>query len=527
MSDKKRKILLIVLSSLLVIVIGIIAYMLINNHMVESQYTASISQADRYLQDKNYEDALVAYKQALELDPDSEEPYLGLANTYVAMGDTSKAVSILNQGLERIGSSKIKNLLNQLGNLNANAKDLSTKDSDELTFNANFEQKIVNYTYEDFKEEFGSVESATMDSEGYLEVVHKDLKAVCYYKNTSDNQKIVNTSKKLPYKSAMPERIQLKSLQLLFNNWEGYVSLDNLELLVGKQLTPKKEDGKYVVEFEVGDYTMKMETDKDGKITSDNAWNELTLENANQEESGKSNVEGVITNEETKELVKNATLTFTPQDQEATEETTTTDSNGAFQIELTPGKYVIIIKADDFEDKEIEFEVQEGENYSGEEFEITPGIAEGTVKIVTQWENKSVDIHLHLDGFTPHLGHIRVCNTSSIYDGGMTEWERSETSEYVTETVTIKNTWNWGWIFKIENKGQGGIKAIDGATVKVYIPGKPVTTITLDCSNFPDIDNGWYVCESGVDGFDESEDGVDEIIVLNYSWYNDGTFDAY
>ena len=283
MSDKKRKILLIVLSSLLVIVIGIIAYMLINNHMVESQYTASISQADRYLQDKNYEDALVAYKQALELDPDSEDPYLGLANTYVAMGDTSKAVSILNQGLERMDSTKLKALLNQLETYKSESENLLAKDSEEIQFNNSFEQKIVNYTYEDFKEEFGSVESATMDSEGYLEVVHKDLKAVCYYKNTPDNTKIVNTSKKLPYKSAMPEKIQLESLQLLFNNWEGYVSLDNLKLLVGKQLKPKNEDGKYVVEFEAGDYTMKVETDKDGKITSDNAWNELTLENANSD----------------------------------------------------------------------------------------------------------------------------------------------------------------------------------------------------------------------------------------------------
>ena len=114
MSDKKRKTLLIALSSLLVIVIGIIAYMLINNHMIESQYTAAISQAEKYLQDKNYEDALVYYKRALALDPDSEDPYLGLANTYVAMGDSSKAVSILNQGLERIDSSKLKKLLNLL-----------------------------------------------------------------------------------------------------------------------------------------------------------------------------------------------------------------------------------------------------------------------------------------------------------------------------------------------------------------------------------------------------------------------------
>ncbi len=181
-------------------------------------------------------------------------------------------------------SNKLKNLLKQLEAYKEESQNLLAKDSAEIEFNKSFEQKIVSYTYEDFKEEFGSVESAAMDSEGYLEVVHKDLKAVCYYKNTSDNKKIVNTSKKRPYKSAMPEKIQLESLKLLFNNWEGYVSLDNLEILVGQQLKPKKEDGRYVIEFEVGDYTMKVETNQNGKITSENAWNELRLENANSYE---------------------------------------------------------------------------------------------------------------------------------------------------------------------------------------------------------------------------------------------------
>ncbi len=266
MSDKKRKILLIALSSLLVIAIGIIAYILINNHMIESQYTASITQAEKYLQDKDYEDALVSYKHALALDPDSEDPYLGLANTYVAMGDSSKAVSILNQGLERIESSKLRNLLKQLRNSDAASKELLTKDSGEIALNTTFEQKITSYSFENFKDEFGPVESANMDSEGYLEVVHKDLNAIFYYKNTADNKKIVDTAKKQPYKSAMPEKIQLKSLQVLFNNWEGHVSINNLEVLVGKQLEAKKDDGKYVIEFDAGDYTMKVETDKGKEI---------------------------------------------------------------------------------------------------------------------------------------------------------------------------------------------------------------------------------------------------------------------
>ena len=492
MSDKKRKTLLIALSSLLVIVIGIIAYMLINNHMIESQYTAAISQAEKYLQDKNYEDALVSYKQALALDPDSEDPYLGLANTYVAMGDSSKAVSILNQGLERIDSSKLKNLLNQLGNSDAASKELLTKDSGEIALNTTFEQKITSYSFENFKDEFGPVESANMDREGYLEVVHKDLDAIFYYMNTADNKKIVDTSKKRPYKSAMPEKIQLKSLQVLFNNWEGYVSINKLEVLVGKQLEAKKEDGKYVIEFDAGDYMMKVETDKEGNISSGNAWNELTLKNANQTDVKKSTVFGVVTNAETKEGVKQASLKFTPKDDEATGETAVTDDKGAFEIEVVPGKYVITITADEFEKKEIEFEVKEGKNYSSEDFEITPEVEEGTVKIELQWKkSESLDLEIHLEGYSDGW-HFRGCNKSEIQDAPA-KWERQETSEYVTETITIYDALDRDeWCFYVFLQEGVGINAINGATAKVYIPGEPVTSITLDTSS--DVDDEWSIC---------------------------------
>ena len=198
-------------------------------------------------------------------------------------------------------------------------------------------------------------------------------------------------------------------------------------------------------------------------------------------------MEGVITNEETKELVENAKLTFTPQDEEATEETTTTDANGAFQIELTPAKYVLTITADDFENKEIEFEVKEGENYSGEKFEITPGLEEG-IKIELQWKkDPSVDLTLHVDAYYGD-DLRRNCFLEDI--------ERYETSEYVTETVTIDNmddlrywyccSWN-----NYDNR-EAGMKVANGATIKVYLPGKSVETITLNCPS--DEYNFWEVC---------------------------------
>lgn len=494
MTDKKSRILLIVLSSLLVIVLGIIAYFLINNHMVESQYTTSISQAEKYLQGKNYEDALVAYKEALELDPDSEDAYLGLANTYVAMGDTSNAVNILNKGLARIDSSRLRDALNRLGNTETETKDLVAVNSDKIAFDTSFEQKIITYTFEDFKDEFGSVQSASMNSDGYLEVVHKDLNAICYYKNTSDNKKIVDISKKLPYNLAMPEKIQLKSLLLIFRNWEGYVSLDKLELLVGKKLKAVKEDGRYVVEFDCGDYTMKVETDKDGKISSENAWNELTLGNANQEEKG-STVTGVVTNAVTGDGVANATVTFTPQDGNGTEKTTTTNSAGAFEIELDPGKYEISIQAEEFEEEEFELEVEEGRNYSGEQLTISPKLEEGTARIVLEWGAEPVDLDSYLIGTSGSGEKVNIRFSNKIAKSGDTvfaELDLDDTSGYGPETTTIYDL-SGSYKFRVLDYRRTGTMAAKGATVKVYLPGEPVTTISLDSSS--GVEDAWDVCE--------------------------------
>lgn len=494
MSDKKSRNLLIVLSSLLVIVIGVIAFILINGHMVESQYTASISKAEEYVQAKNYEDAIVAYKEALEIDPDSEDAYVGLADTYIEMGDTVNAISIVNTGLARIDSSKLRDTLNLLNSYEGETKDLVAKDSDKISFNTSFEQKITTYTFEDFKDEFGAVQSATMDSDGYLEVVHKGLNAVCYYKNTSDNKKILDTSKKLPYQAGMPEKIQLKNLLLLFRNWEGYVSIDKLELLVGKNLSPVKEDDRYVVEFDAGDYTMKVETDKDGKITSETAWNELTLKNANEESKG-STLAGVVTNAVTGDGVANATLCFSLPDEKRTAVTATTSSNGTFSVELEPAKYEIIIRADGFEEETFEFEVKKDRNYSGEQFTISPELAAGTARIVLEWGAEPVDLDSYLQGISGSGESINVSyfhKTAKSGDTVFAELDLDDTSGYGPETTTIYDL-SGSYKFRVADFRRTGTMAARGATVKVYLPGESVTTITLDSSS--GVEDLWDVCE--------------------------------
>lgn len=59
----------------------------------------------RYLSEGNYEEAIIAFTAAIEIDPKRPEAYIGLADVYTALGDTDKAVETLNKALEILGDN--------------------------------------------------------------------------------------------------------------------------------------------------------------------------------------------------------------------------------------------------------------------------------------------------------------------------------------------------------------------------------------------------------------------------------------
>ena len=67
----------------------------------QEQYDLGI----RYLSEGNYEEAIIAFTAAIEIDPKQAEAYIGLAEVYAAIGDTEKALDILNQAEEAAGPS--------------------------------------------------------------------------------------------------------------------------------------------------------------------------------------------------------------------------------------------------------------------------------------------------------------------------------------------------------------------------------------------------------------------------------------
>lgn len=62
----------------------------------QSQYDLGI----RLLEEGNYEEAIVAFLAAIEIDPKKPDAYLGLAEVYLATDEPQKAADVLSQGLE-------------------------------------------------------------------------------------------------------------------------------------------------------------------------------------------------------------------------------------------------------------------------------------------------------------------------------------------------------------------------------------------------------------------------------------------
>lgn len=70
----------------------------------------------RYLNDGNYEDAIIAFEAAIEIDAKRPEAYLGAAEVYIAVDDVDAAITILEKGLAATGDNSLQARLDEIKN---------------------------------------------------------------------------------------------------------------------------------------------------------------------------------------------------------------------------------------------------------------------------------------------------------------------------------------------------------------------------------------------------------------------------
>lgn len=500
--NKRTKVILAALAGLLVIIIAVVAFTVVRGSMKESSYTAVMEEAEKYLAENDYDQAIIEYQNAIDIDPEQDEPYLALADIYVEQENLSRAKSILRKGYENTESFKIQRMLSSLEGrtltggageeIEEENLDLSTA-SQNIAWDSSFMQKIVDYTFDDYKNEFGQVVSAEMDDEGYLEVRHSKLNATCYYRNTSDNKKIVDNSRKVPYATGMPEKITLDSLDILFRNFDGGASLNRMQMLFGERVEPKTLEGNIYIEMKEEDLVVRLGTDSEGNIISPASWNELILPLANTKEATAGTLSGVVVDAVSGKGVANASLTFQPKSSGGKTVKKTTNSKGAFRAELEADDYEITIEASGYISEVFTFTIEKGKSYSGEQFVISPELT-GEARIVLEWGAQPTDLDSYLNGSVDDADDIWVYygDRQASSDGNViAELDLDDRDGYGPETTTIYDL-NGVYRFTVADFFRTGTMAQNGATVKVYLPGQSPVTIQLD-PGLGEIDV-WDVC---------------------------------
>jgi len=81
-----------------------------NTSTWQEQYDLGI----KFLSEGNYEDAIIAFTAAIEIDPKHVDAYISLADTFAAQDDYESALNILAQGIEATGDSALEDYRKKL-----------------------------------------------------------------------------------------------------------------------------------------------------------------------------------------------------------------------------------------------------------------------------------------------------------------------------------------------------------------------------------------------------------------------------
>ncbi len=82
-----------------VLVITVVAIFLVNRKPAETTWQEQYDLGMRYLSEENYEQAILAFRAAIEIDPREPRTYLMLSSCYTAIGEYALAEEVLQQGL--------------------------------------------------------------------------------------------------------------------------------------------------------------------------------------------------------------------------------------------------------------------------------------------------------------------------------------------------------------------------------------------------------------------------------------------
>lgn len=499
--DNKRKTLVIsIICALAVICAGTAAICVMWANDSGTTYEKQIHAADRYYAQGDYENAVIAYKAAIEEDKKDEKPYQRLTMIYLSQNEMTLAKNTLSLGITNTSSPKLKEMWKAyFGEDVQAAADEGTKDAKEAvegtTVNWRLLSEIAASTYHDSQLKYGQ---PTISQNASMCTVTFGRTGIsyCYY-NTPDNSRVVDDAVGRPYDTAKPNEAYLADLSLLFGGMDGGMDYQTLSKLDVRNLKAgyDRKMKRYIVSFLCGSCNVTVESDENGNIASCSAWNKIVPVQGDEKEK-EFPVEGQVVDATTGDGVAGAVVDIRAEDEQTGETLAEakTDADGSFTAELPCGNYLAEVKMEGYLAEYFEVYVDAVGDTGNLQFVISPDIGDGQIRIVLEWGSSPADLDSHLEGTLSDGTAVNIyfADKTLKKDGeDMASLDVDDTSGYGPETTTINDS-GGTYHFYVLDYRQEGTLGINGATVKVYMPGKGAPVVVEAPS---DVENAWDVLD--------------------------------
>ena len=496
MTNRRRTALLIAALAAVAVIIFSIVYSFwgrgAGGSDVFSQY---IARAELYYSIGDYEQAAVEYRRAIDENDMSVEAYEGLSNTYVAMGDISSAVDILQIGYDKTNSQRLQDLLQEL--LNRSRGTVASEDAViEPAINYTLLKRIGGSTYRDYGSKSAPV-SSEEQTDGSILVRYQEVPGLMVFRNSSRQPDAVENG--TISETALPDEVQLDDIASLLGKTP--LTREELEELgVSSLLRIKDPVHGEMLQFVIRGCTVYAACDGEQTIPK-GAYNRVVptsaLELAANGGLGELTIaRGTIIDAQTGNPLEGIMLRFFADDDTSGEplvDPVVTNTSGEYEVELPAGTYTVELSGEGYITTTKEVEIDSYVADAGEDFVVTKDLAQGEARIVLEWGAQPRDLDSYIFGETDGGSSFRLSRWEGSYSSGdvSMELDLDDRDGYGPETMTIHG-FNGKYVFVVADYEVTGTMEANGATVTIYMPGQSPVTVTLDGGT--GVENAWQVC---------------------------------
>ena len=186
---------------ILLAVLGVGGFMLSQGSADREDSMLQLGQ--RYLDELNYEQAVVCFTAHLEIDPKSVEAYLGLAAAYEGLQDYAKALEVLEEGYAVTRDDRLMEMVRRLEE--PDKEDLPPEDSSEADQTEGYLQEILvlDSTCEEYGSAYGG--SIPVKKDGMWGAINYDNEIIVPFEYTGLDASPDNLGNFVLYKSTFTE----------------------------------------------------------------------------------------------------------------------------------------------------------------------------------------------------------------------------------------------------------------------------------------------------------------------------------